>query len=431
MRTPGLSIEEVKMARAAPAAPPPSDLHSASPLSQSAEVTIPVADDDLLSFFPATHPDFICRAGAVAAVRKEDFENEHRARHLRSFQRSMREWGDFNPDLRNAVDSEVATQFTLQLLSRNPQTADEFNQVCAELRKAFKAAPSKAQIIASYEALLHNASEHPDSLDADEIQRDGEDTGGSGDAACSSEVEPSPVDRTRVAGAEEEAEKARRTSCHARPPSPSRGEEHAAVPQATTCSALPGQTGGRCCSLPEEGQVQEEGSECPRSVAVRRISGDTHPGGTGERELASGSRPVPGTEPQSSLGAQAFSSPQGAGAPLLSPASCRQPGRLPFRRNRVLENLMKRKAIRTNSGVLVITVLTSPGRFSCPQDCHYCPNEPGQPRSYLSTEPAVLRANQNGWDAVRQFHDRANTLQGNGHTVDKIEVLVLGGTWSG
>lgn len=83
------------------------------------------------------------------------------------------------------------------------------------------------------------------------------------------------------------------------------------------------------------------------------------------------------------------------------------------------------------SGVVVITVLTSPGTFSCPKDCHYCPNEPGQPRSYLSTEPAVLRANQNGWDAVLQFWDRASTLYHNGHIIDKIEVLVLGGTWSG
>eukprot|EP00922_Rhytidocystis_sp_ex-Travisia-forbesii_P055568 GHVS01082304.1.p1 GENE.GHVS01082304.1~~GHVS01082304.1.p1 ORF type:complete len:749 (+),score=116.41 GHVS01082304.1:83-2248(+) len=100
-------------------------------------------------------------------------------------------------------------------------------------------------------------------------------------------------------------------------------------------------------------------------------------------------------------------------------------------RSLFLESMMKKKAVRSNSGVLVITVLTSPGRFSCPKDCHYCPNEPGQPRSYLSTEPAVLRANQNGWDAVRQFNDRADTLRKNGHTVDKIEIMVLGGTWSG
>ncbi|KAH0473983.1 MAG: uncharacterized protein KVP18_001666 [Porospora cf. gigantea A] len=96
-----------------------------------------------------------------------------------------------------------------------------------------------------------------------------------------------------------------------------------------------------------------------------------------------------------------------------------------------LEAILVRKAVRTTSGVVVITVLTSPGDFSCPKNCHYCPSEPGQPRSYLSTEPAVLRANQNGWDAVEQFYDRALTLLRNGHVIDKIEVLVLGGTWSG
>ncbi|KAF8821194.1 elongator complex protein ELP3 [Cardiosporidium cionae] len=99
--------------------------------------------------------------------------------------------------------------------------------------------------------------------------------------------------------------------------------------------------------------------------------------------------------------------------------------------NEKLSHLLRKKAVRSNSGVLVITVLTSPGQFSCPKDCHYCPNEPGQPRSYLSTEPAVLRANQNDWDPVRQFNDRAMSLRKNGHVVDKIEILVLGGTWSG
>ncbi|KAJ1638311.1 hypothetical protein T492DRAFT_944889 [Pavlovales sp. CCMP2436] len=95
------------------------------------------------------------------------------------------------------------------------------------------------------------------------------------------------------------------------------------------------------------------------------------------------------------------------------------------------------KGVRSQSGVLVITVLTTPyptvnGKkqaFSCQWDCYYCPNQPGQPRSYLRDEPAVLRANENGFDAVLQFTDRAATLAANGHPVDKIELLVLGGTW--
>jgi len=95
------------------------------------------------------------------------------------------------------------------------------------------------------------------------------------------------------------------------------------------------------------------------------------------------------------------------------------------------ERVNTKKAVRSNSGVVVITIVTAPGRFSCPHDCFYCPDEPGQPRSYLSTEPAVARANQNDFDPVKQFYDRAGTLAKQGHTVDKVEIIVLGGTWSG
>ena len=52
-----------------------------------------------------------------------------------------------------------------------------------------------------------------------------------------------------------------------------------------------------------------------------------------------------------------------------------------------------------------------------------------QPRSYLSTEPAVLRANRNHFSPILQIYDRADALQACGHEVDKIEILVLGGTW--
>jgi len=107
----------------------------------------------------------------------------------------------------------------------------------------------------------------------------------------------------------------------------------------------------------------------------------------------------------------------------------REDDRIPQHVN--FERIATKKAVRSNSGVVVITVLTAPGKFSCPHDCHYCPDEPGQPRSYLSTEPAVARANQNDFDPVRQFYDRAGTLAKQGHTVDKVEIIVLGGTWSG
>lgn len=97
-----------------------------------------------------------------------------------------------------------------------------------------------------------------------------------------------------------------------------------------------------------------------------------------------------------------------------------------------------KKSSKSQSGVLVITVLTSPypkvgdtvQKFSCAWDCHYCPSEPGQPKSYLHEEPAVKRANENKFDPVLQLTDRAATLAMNGHPVDKIELIVLGGTWA-
>ena len=109
-----------------------------------------------------------------------------------------------------------------------------------------------------------------------------------------------------------------------------------------------------------------------------------------------------------------------------------------FREHFLFQYLVKKRG-KSASGVLVITVLTSPypinekgkkQKFTCKWNCYYCPAEPGQPRSYLHDEPAVLRANRNEFCPIEQFYDRANTLEMNGHPVDKIELLVLGGTWS-
>ena len=102
-----------------------------------------------------------------------------------------------------------------------------------------------------------------------------------------------------------------------------------------------------------------------------------------------------------------------------------------------LRRFLIKKAQKSQSGVIVITVFTSAypkvgekeQKFSCKWNCYYCPNEPGQPRSYLHDEPGVLRANRNDFDAVKQFLDRAVTLAVNGHPIDKVELLVLGGTW--
>lgn len=93
--------------------------------------------------------------------------------------------------------------------------------------------------------------------------------------------------------------------------------------------------------------------------------------------------------------------------------------------------MLSNKPVRSWSGVLVLTVVMRPDKFSCPHNCHYCPNEPGQPRSYLSSEPAVARANENDFDAVKQIKSRLDMLKKNGHNkIDKIEIIVLGGTFS-
>jgi ELP3 family radical SAM enzyme/protein acetyltransferase len=97
-------------------------------------------------------------------------------------------------------------------------------------------------------------------------------------------------------------------------------------------------------------------------------------------------------------------------------------------------SLLQKKPCRNISGITSITVLTSPtpdGQdFSCKHNCYYCPNEPGQPRSYLSKEPAVQRANRNNFDPCKQMLDRLNTLLMNGHNIDKLEIIIEGGTFT-
>jgi ELP3 family radical SAM enzyme/protein acetyltransferase len=109
--------------------------------------------------------------------------------------------------------------------------------------------------------------------------------------------------------------------------------------------------------------------------------------------------------------------------------------------NELFEKFNVVRETRGNSGVLVIAVMFSPNpttivngekvtqEFTCKWDCHYCPKEPGQPRSYLSSEPCVSRGTRNNHDPCEQFNERASTHFINGHTVDKIEILILGGTF--
>lgn len=93
----------------------------------------------------------------------------------------------------------------------------------------------------------------------------------------------------------------------------------------------------------------------------------------------------------------------------------------------ILERL-RRKPIRTSSGVTPVTVLTKP--FPCPGTCIFCPNDVRMPKSYLSDEPGAQRAENNSFDPYLQTYARLSAYRSTGHPTDKIEIIILGGTWS-
>ena len=110
--------------------------------------------------------------------------------------------------------------------------------------------------------------------------------------------------------------------------------------------------------------------------------------------------------------------------------------------DKFLELMLMKSPSRDVSGINQITILTSPHpdnqTFSCKHDCYYCPNEPAhegnnwtpQPRSYLYSEPAVLRANRNKFEADLQTFDRLKSLLICGHKCDKLEFILEGGTFT-
>jgi elongator complex protein 3 len=91
-------------------------------------------------------------------------------------------------------------------------------------------------------------------------------------------------------------------------------------------------------------------------------------------------------------------------------------------------NKIKMKPVRTISGVTPVTVLTKP--FPCPGKCIFCPSDIRMPKSYLSDEPGAQRAERNWFDPYLQVYNRLQALKNIGHKVDKVELIVLGGTWS-
>jgi len=93
--------------------------------------------------------------------------------------------------------------------------------------------------------------------------------------------------------------------------------------------------------------------------------------------------------------------------------------------------LLRRKATRTISGVTVVAVMTQPYPCPQPEPCAYCPGGPsfGVPQSYTGFEPAAMRGLQNRFDPFLQVKSRIEQLQAIGHGVDKIELIIMGGTF--
>ena len=93
--------------------------------------------------------------------------------------------------------------------------------------------------------------------------------------------------------------------------------------------------------------------------------------------------------------------------------------------------ILRRKTTRTISGVTVVATMTEPYPCPQPEPCAYCPGGPiqGSPQSYTGHEPAAMRGSQNNFDPYRQVKSRIEQLSAIGHKVDKIELIIMGGTF--
>lgn len=89
---------------------------------------------------------------------------------------------------------------------------------------------------------------------------------------------------------------------------------------------------------------------------------------------------------------------------------------------------IRMKPMRTQSGVTTVTVLTKP--YPCPGKCIFCPTDVRMPKSYLPDEPGAMRGLEHNFDPYAQVASRLTALEAVGHPTDKVELLILGGTWS-
>ena len=107
------------------------------------------------------------------------------------------------------------------------------------------------------------------------------------------------------------------------------------------------------------------------------------------------------------------------------------PSTLPEEEYQRLATLLKRKPMRTISGVAIIAVMTSPA--PCPHGiCVPCPGgiQTNTPQSYTGHEPAALRASMHSFDPYLQTKARLEQLAAIGHATDKIDLIIMGGTFT-
>lgn len=94
----------------------------------------------------------------------------------------------------------------------------------------------------------------------------------------------------------------------------------------------------------------------------------------------------------------------------------------------VIMQRIRMKPMRTASGVAPVTVLTAPA--GCPGKCIFCPDDWRMPKSYIFDEPGCQRAERDGFDPFLQTLGRIQAFESIGHDASKVELLILGGTWS-
>ncbi|UCE14062.1 MAG: tRNA uridine(34) 5-carboxymethylaminomethyl modification radical SAM/GNAT enzyme Elp3, partial [Candidatus Heimdallarchaeota archaeon] len=85
------------------------------------------------------------------------------------------------------------------------------------------------------------------------------------------------------------------------------------------------------------------------------------------------------------------------------------------------------RRVRTISGIAVVAVMTKPS--PCPGKCIYCPEVDGAPKSYTGKEPAAMRGFQNDFIPKKQVQARLAQLKSIGHPLDKIHLVIMGGTF--